>query len=193
MENMLLSKRTIFNLDTLGYFLKVSDRNTLKKKVARLVERNKLERFKRNLYFIPSKGYNKYELANAIFPPSYVSFETVLVSSGFIFQPYSSIFSVGKENKKYLVDNTIYIYRKIDPEIISDIAGLEHIEEYFGDYWIAGPERAVLDTLSLNPDFYFDKLIGLDFKKARKIASIYENDKLISTLNNWKKEYVRYK
>ena len=187
MEKMLLEKRTIFSTNILGYYLDIDNYDTLKKRIYRLTKGNKLTRLKRGLFYITLKDYSKYECANFLYPPSYVSFETVLQLSGFIFQPYTSIFSAAIRNKKYFVDNTKYIYRKIDKEILVNIKGIEKRKNYF----IATPERAVLDMIYVNENFYFDNLRNLDFEKAKYLSSIYkDNKKILYNLNILKKQYA---
>jgi len=46
---------------------------------------------------------------------------------------------------------------------------------------IATPERAFLDMLYLNKDFYFDNLHVLDKKKVAKLIPVYNSQTLLQT------------
>ncbi|MFZ8803248.1 MAG: hypothetical protein ACO2PO_09750, partial [Candidatus Calescibacterium sp.] len=120
------------------------------------------------------KDYNKFELATKIYKPSYISFETVLSQSGVIFQYYSQIFVASYLTREIGVDGQKYFYRKIKGSILTDPTGLE----YKGTYWIATKERAFLDTLYLNKNYYFDNTSVLDKEKILEILPIYKNKSL---------------
>jgi hypothetical protein len=50
--------------------------------------------------------------------------------------------------------------------------------EYKGTYWIATKERAFLDTLYLNKNYYFDNISVLDKEKIFEILPIYKSKSL---------------
>ncbi|MHB8362427.1 MAG: hypothetical protein ACYDBX_02305 [Patescibacteria group bacterium] len=192
MDQLLLEKRTIFDVNALGYYLNISNSNTLKKRIYRLTKSNKLTRLQRGLFYISLKNYISFELANKLLTPSYISFETVLLSSGFIFQPYTSIFSAGDISKTYFIENKKYIYRRLNPEILTNLNGIFKKDNYF----IATPERAVLDMLYINDNFYFDNLRSLDFSKAKSMVSIYTGsksteDRMLKNLSDLEDQYAQ--
>ena len=43
---------------------------------------------------------------------------------------------------------------------------------------IASKERAFLDIMYINKDYYFDNLIGIDWDKVFKILPIYNNKRM---------------
>jgi predicted transcriptional regulator of viral defense system len=97
-------------------------------------------------------------VANKIYIPSYISFETVLQDEGMVFQGYTSIFVASYKTKDVIINGQKYCFRTI-----RDITLTNHRGVYQKDgVWIASAERAFLDTLYLNKDYYFDNLSVLD-------------------------------
>ena len=43
---------------------------------------------------------------------------------------------------------------------------------------MATPERAFLDVMYLNADYYFDNLRALDYKKVKELLPIYNNGRM---------------
>ena len=68
----------------------------------------------------------------------------------------------------------MFRYRKIKGEILIDRAGI--ICE--GNVNIASPERAFLDTLYLDSNYYFDNPSSLDKQKVLALLPIYNSKTL---------------
>ncbi len=80
----------------------------------------------------------------------------------------------------------------MDPQILTNINGIKKEDNYF----IATKERAVLDILYVNDNFYFDNLRSLDFKKAKSLISIYKGSgsryvNISKSLNDLEKQYAQ--
>jgi predicted transcriptional regulator of viral defense system len=116
-------------------------RESAKTTASRLVERGILIRLRRDLYVLVNRKYSLFSLANAIYQPSVISLETALNYWGLIVQVPQIIFSVGLETHQCVVDNATFVYRRIDPFLFR--FGQVRAE----DFYIAGPEKALLDTL----------------------------------------------
>ena len=82
--------------------------------------------------------------------------------------------SVGNLSRSVEIDGKVYRYRKIKGEILIDTAGV--IRE--GNVNIATQERAFLDTLYLNSNYYFDNPISLDKQKVLSLLPIYNSKTL---------------
>ena len=54
-----------------------------------------------------------------------------------------------------------------------------------GNYFIASRERAFLDTVYLNKNYYFDNLSSLDWDRCFEILYIYENKAMEKRLNSY--------
>lgn len=76
------------------------------------VNKNDLYQIKRGFYSKNSQ-YNKLELATKVFTPAYVSFETVLVREGLIFQFQNKITIASYLAREIEVDGFWYFFRKI--------------------------------------------------------------------------------
>jgi len=127
--------------------------NLARSRINYYVKNNQLISLRRGLY-AKNSDYNKYELATKIYIPSYISFETVLKNNGLIFQNYNSIFMASYKTKNIIINNQNYCFRTIKQEILTNSLGI--INE--NNYTIATLERAFLDILYLNKDYYFDNL-----------------------------------
>jgi hypothetical protein len=157
----------------------------LKAKIYYLVNSGKLIRIYHGIFALDEK-YQKHELAGKLNAPSYVSLETVLRGAGFIFQYDREITSVGKGNKKYEIAQDIYSYRNIKDSLLFNSHGIVNK----ANYSIATPERAFLDMIYFNKNYYFDNLNGFDWRKAESFLKIYNNKALSKRFENYKKNYA---
>jgi hypothetical protein len=57
-----------------------------------------------------------------------------------------------------------------------------------GTYNIASAERAFLDIIYLNKNYYFDNLSNLNWDKVFEILPIYQNKNMIKMVNKHYKE-----
>ena len=145
----------------------------LRRRLNYYVQNGELHPIRRGLY-AKDKNYDRRELATKIFTPAYVSFETILVEAGVIFQYYSTIFVATYQTKDIVCDGQTYSFRKIKDVILTDTTGVENR----GNYFAASPERAFLDLLYLNKNYHVDNLGALDFDKILLILPIYNNKRM---------------
>jgi len=177
------SKNTVFTSKDIALIWNESNLNALKKKIHRYIKARKIYSIRRGLY-AKDKNYDKFELATKIFTPSYVSFETVLVKAGFIFQFYGQIFIASYLSREIVVDGQTYIFKKIKDSVLTSNAGIENK----GNYFIASPERAFLDVVYLNKDYHFDNLSDLNWDKVFEILPIYCNKRMEKKIEKYKTE-----
>lgn len=156
----------------------------LKRRLHYYIKKGVLYGIRRGLY-AKDKNYDKFELATKIFTPSYVSFETILAKAGIVFQHYTTIFVATYQTKEIMCDGQTYSFRKIKDTILTHNAGIENK----GHYFIASKERAFLDTLYLNKNYYFDNLSPLDFNKVLALLPIYNNKRMIKQVNHYFEEF----
>jgi len=145
----------------------------LRRRLNYYVQNGELYPIRRGLY-AKDKNYDRRELATKIFTPAYVSFETILVEAGAIFQYYSTIFVATYQTKDIVCDGQTYTFRKIKDVILTDTTGVDNR----GNYFAACPERAFLDLLYLNKDYHVDNLGSLNFDKILLILPIYNNKRM---------------
>ena len=128
------------------------------------------------LYNLKESDYRM--IANSIYIPSYVSFETVLRDEGVIFQRYTSIFVACKYTKTI----TIPVYKglesvkvqclKMPEELLANPLGIKTKDGYN----IATLERALCDIFWKYESFYLDNLTPQMTRLSRlmEIAELYD-------------------
>jgi predicted transcriptional regulator of viral defense system len=170
---ILRSKKTVFSTKDIALLWNEPGSSATRVRLNYYVKKGDLVRIRKGLY---AKGhtYNPLELATRIFTPSYVSFETVLVKEGLIFQYYDKIYVASYLTREIVIGQQGYVYRKIKDAVLTDAIGVEHIDETS----IAGKERALLDKLYVNPDYQFDNLRSVDWEKVLAILPIYHNRRM---------------
>lgn len=176
-------KQTVFTIKDISLLWNSSDNNFIKEKLYRYAKSDKLFRIRKGIYS-KDKNFEKNELATKIFTPAYISFETVLAKEGLIFQYYSQIFSASYQTEKIMILNQEYVYRKIKDEILVNISGIENKNNYS----IATKERAFLDMIYINKNFYFDNLSVLNWDKVFDLLPIYNNKSMKKTVDKYYKE-----
>lgn len=183
---LLKSKKTIFDLNDLALLWQINDQDYLKTKVYRLVKNKQLLRLKKGIYAL-DKNYNRYELANKLVKPSYVSLQTILAKKGVIFQYDGAIYSASKINKEIKIGDQKFIYRKIKDNILLHSKSID-VKTNISS---ASIERALIDLCYLEKDFYFDNLDKINWQKIFELALIYQNKSLIKRLKFLRKNYAQ--
>lgn len=182
-DTILRSSKTIFTLKDIALLWQDNDTDAARVRLNYYVNKGNLLRLRRGIY-VKDKNYNKLELATRIFTPSYVSFETVLAKEGLIFQ-YQTIITVASYlSRDITVDEQEYSYRKVKDPLLTNSAGVQQTNNIA----IASKERAFLDTLYSNADYYFDNIKGVDWKKVSQLLPIYQNKRLEKIVKSFIKE-----
>ncbi len=184
--NLYKSSKTILTNKDLSLIWKEVNKNNLNAKIAYYTKKKAIKRLTRGV-FTKNENYNPKELAVKIYNPSYISFETVLLEAGVIFQYYETIFLASKRTKTITVDKKTFTFRKLKDEILFNTKEIVKKENYS----IASPERAFLDMIYLFPNYYFDNLRPLNWEKCFDLIKLYNNKQMIKRLNNYYKNYVK--
>jgi hypothetical protein len=168
-EALLRSGQNIFTTDDLALYWQQDSRDQVLESARAYANRSKLWRIRQGIYSL-NQDYQPVQLAAKLHAPSYITGWYVLTKAGVVFQYYGAcVTSFALRSRKYIVDGREYIYRQVKREILFNDLGISK-----GDnYWIACPERAVIDVLYHNKELSFDNLSALDARKMRKIAKIY--------------------
>lgn len=189
MENSLTkiykTGKTVFTIKDLALIWQEQNADNLKSKIFYYVKTGALLRLYRGVFAL-DKNYNKRELANSIYTPSYISFETVLRETGIIFQYYKEIFLAGPWSKKREVDNQTFVFRKLKNNILFNAQGIVNKKNYSQ----ASAERAFLDMIYVFPDYYFDNLRPINWRKCEDLARIYGNKQLIRRLKDYHRSFL---
>jgi len=116
-------------------------KESLKVLLSRLTKKKRILRLKRDIYILPENFSQIEKIANQIYFPSYLSFESALSYFGILSQiPYTLTFVTSLKTKKITLLNTPIEYCQIKKEL------------FFGYFlkdglYIAFPEKALLDIL----------------------------------------------
>lgn len=146
-------KFTVFRLRDISILTGETDFQSLNKKLNYYVRTGKLGNPRKGIYTKP--GYSNEELACNIFIPSYISLEYVLQKTGIIFQYDSRITMVSYLSRSIEIENQLFSFRKIKQGTLVNFSGIIRNRDHIN---IASPERAFLDLLYLEKEYYFDNL-----------------------------------
>jgi len=171
--------RTIFRLNDIAMLTGETNFQSLSQKLNYHVRTGKLQNPRKGIYAKPA--YNAEELACTIYTPSYISLEYVLQKAGIVFQYDSRITVVSYLSRSIEVENLTYLYRKLKGELLVNTTGIIRQNNQVN---IASAERAFLDLLYLNADYYyFDNLNPLNKDLVYKILPMYQSKILFIRVN----------
>ncbi len=171
-NNIILSifqdEKTVFRLRDIALLVGEKDFESLNKKLNYYVRTNKLLNPRKGIYAKPN--YSSEELACVLYTPSYISLEYVLQKAGVLFQFDSRITSVSYLSRNIEIEDKTFVYRKIKGEIMANTKGIVRQIDHVN---IASSERAFLDLLYLNKDYYFDNLNPLNKTTVYNLLPFY--------------------
>ena len=164
-------KKNVFDFDDLKLIFWISNIQVMKNKISYLKSKNIIFSPTRWIYILKEKQINKFELANKIYSPSYISFFSALYYHSIIFQPQNEVYlAYKKSDTKKILDFEI-ILKNIKKEILLN-------PDWITNNWffsIASPERAFLDTIYLFWNINFDNISKLNYKKILELLTIYKS------------------
>jgi len=164
---LLNTESPFFSISSLQAIFNIT-RESARTTASRLVSRGVLTRLCRDLFVLAGRKYSLFALANALYQPSVISLETALNYWGLIVQDPQVIFSIGLVSYRYQLDRTDFVYRQIDPALFR--FGQKKMEDFF----IADPEKALLDTL---------------YMKSKGLADLLPEDIDLAKLDNERFSY----
>ena len=178
LTTILRSGKTVLTLKDIALLWQDTDTDAARVRLNYYVRKGDLYRIRRGVYS-KEKKYNKLELATRIFTPAYISFETILAKEGLIFQYQTQITIASYLTRDIIIDKQKYSYKRLKENVLVNEIGIIHLDETS----VATRERAFLDTLYLNTDYYFDNLRTLDWNRVFEILPIYNNKRLAKSAN----------
>lgn len=186
LETLLRSPNTIFSTKEAALLWKEPEERKVAIRLSKYVKAGRLVRIRRGIY-AKDKNYDRFELANRIYTPSYISFETVLTRSGINFQFYGNIFVASYITREIKAGDQKISFVRMKDYVLSNTAGIERS----GNISIATKERAFLDRIYVTKSYYFDNLNPLDWKKVFEILPIYNNKKMEKRVKQYFKYYKK--
>ena len=116
-------------------------RPSLRVALSRFTRRGVLIRLKRGIYALESSPLKIEKIANQLYYPSYLSFESALYYYGILSQlPYTQTFATTKSPKRFTLGKTEIEFRQLKKELFFGYTLKNNI-------YIAEPEKALLDQL----------------------------------------------
>ena len=164
--------RSVFSLTDIGMLVGESNFKKLHERLNYYVRKGKILRPRKGVYVKP--GYDPEELACMLYTPSYISLEYVLQKGGVVFQYDERLTAVSYLSRSVEIEGRIYAYRKIKGETLIVTQGIIQT----GNVNIATPERAFLDILYLNSNYYFDNLHPLNENLITTLLPAYNSKTL---------------
>jgi len=165
-------ERKVFRLVDIAMITGETKLQVLVKKMNYYVGKGKIRNPRKGVY--TKTTYDPLELSCKIYSPSYISLQYVLQRAGVIFQYDSQITIASYLSRKLDIEKQSYRYRKLKASILVNITGIS--QENNSN--IALPERAFLDLLYLEPNFYFDNTNNLDISLMNKLLPVYQSKAL---------------
>lgn len=142
-RNLSALNKKILSVADLAKLLNSTNRNTLYKTAGRLVKKGVIRKLGKGLYVNVARPPDKYEIANNLYSPSYVSLESALHRYGVIAQaPYIITSVTPRKTQRKSAEGSDFEYVHMAPK-------------YFCGYYsdsgilIAEREKALLDLLYL--------------------------------------------
>lgn len=133
----------LFSLKALEDILAIKKKSTLFSVIGRLTKSKVLLKVEKGKYLLQNAKVNDFVLANFIYSPSYVSFESALNFYGLLSQfPYEVTSSTPRKTRQKVIDDKVFSYIHLKKDLFW---GYEKKE----DFLIAWPEKALLDQLYL--------------------------------------------
>jgi len=173
MYNVLSSPYSVFTIPMMAMLDDSGAESRLSARLNYSVKRGYLKNIRKGIY--TKKKYEPEELGCLLYTPCYISLNYVLQRAGIIFQFDSAITLVSYISREIVIDGQTFSYRRIKEEIFTNTIGIE----MNGITNIATPERAFLDMLYLNSNFYFDNLTPLNKERVYEILPIYQNKTMV--------------
>ena len=145
--------------------------------LGRYHQKGLIETPKRGWYYFADSPPDDYFLANKLYSPSYISFETALAYYSIIPEVvYSIVSATTKTTRKFIHKEKTFKYLKLKTNCF---AGYYKKETYL----IADPEKALVDYLyfvTLGKKKINERIspAKLNIKKIREYAGLFQNQKL---------------
>lgn len=179
-----------FTFKMLRDVLDVKKEATLFSIIRKLLKAKVLIKLEKDKYLLKGAKINDFSLANLIYQPSYISFESALNFYGILSQfPYEVSSATAKKTIKKVFQSKLFVYTHIKKDLFFGY-------EKKSDFIIAFPEKALLDQLylsskgykKLNLDEY--NLANLDILRLKNYLEKYPQTKQFKKAVKALKEYL---
>ncbi len=184
------SERKFLTTKDISVLIDTKSRRTLEDIIKRLVNGKLLTQLEKGKYHVINTQVSDFEIAQFIYSPSYVSFETALNYHGILSQfPIEITSATTKRRTTKLVNDKTFSYSKLNTKLFTG---------YYKEdaYLIAYPEKALFDQLymiskSIKTEEYLDEMdySQIDVKEVGKYLELVEAGTK-STITNLLNKYI---
>jgi predicted transcriptional regulator of viral defense system len=138
------TNQNFFTTKDLRDLLEIENRRTFEQTVKRLEEEKILTKIERGKYLKTNSDYKKLEIAQFIYNPSYISFETALSYYGLIDQlPFEITSVTPKKGVEKEFEGQLYSYLHMQKELYIGFTKED-------GYLMALPEKAIFDQIYMS-------------------------------------------
>jgi len=169
--------------------------STAQRSIFRYVRMGFLVKARKGLYFLKNNPPHGFEIANKIYQPSYISFETALSFYGIIPETiYEVISASSRTTRSFNVNDIKYSYKKIKKNCFN---GYKPIKIKDATILIAEPEKALVDYLYLvalgKRKLAYERIDLSKIKKTKLLnyANQFQKKKIKEIINNFYAESRR--
>ena len=142
-QKILESGFILFNGQTLRDISGIKNKASFSAVIKRLLSNKILIRLEKNKYLVKSRFANPFNLANLLYAPSYISFETALNFYGILSQfPHELSSATLKKTNNKKIAGQQYSYIHLKPDLFFGFVKQDGV-------LIANPEKALLDQIYL--------------------------------------------
>jgi len=159
-----------------------------KKTISRYVKKKIFTKARKGLYYLTQDSPFDFLIANKLYQPSYISFETALSFYGIIPETIFEIISAtSRPSREFIVNSLKFSYKKIKKECFLGYLPKKIKEE---TVLIAEPEKALVDFLYFvalkKREFSYERIDLKKIKKKKLIeyAKCFKNKKLLELVKN---------
>ena len=168
--------------------LEVKNYNNARSNISRYIKLGIIQKACKGLYFLIDNLPHEFEIANKIYQPSYISFETALSFYGIIPETiYEVMSTTSRTTRGFNVNNIKYSYKKIKKDCFN---GYKPIKIKNATILIAEPEKALVDYLYLvvlgKRKLSYERIDLGKLKKAKLLsyAGQFQKEKIRKIINN---------
>lgn len=168
--------------------LGINNYGSARSSISRYLKLGIIQKARKGLYFLDDNPPSEFEIANKLYQPSYISFETALSFYGIIPETIFEITSATpKTTRNFTVNNLKFSYKKIKKDCF---VGYQPKKIQNVIILMAEPEKALADLLyfiALGKRSFSYERINLQKIKKQKLmnyAKAFNNKKLFELIKN---------
>src|SRR3989344_2051156 len=180
--------KSLFTTLDIAKFLDIDNQRNLENLIKRFVDEKIITILEKGKYYLTEKTPGSFEIAQFLYSPSYISFETALNYHGVLSQfPFEISSATTKKRVEKEVEGKTYTYSKIDKNLFTGY----YLEK---NYLIATKEKALFDHIyMISKSFKSEEVLEnldfkqIDIKELSKFIGLLSSDSVLGFNNIFKK------